>query len=1434
MKCTKKLISLILSCSLALSMPVQALADYAPDKGQDTAKEQREPDAQEAPEGEGAEEIASVKVYTGADAQTLTEGTDIRLSDGTTAVPLGENDNVAAIKALDENGNPLTAGKDFTVTSQAGQELQYVQVNGGIALQAENIMSDEWKVYNAAGEEISTIALTETENDFLAGITFTDIQLNDAVNVTLDSESETKKYYRFIPEQAGEYIIYSSNCEDDPVVYIYDENGQQLYYNDDDGSGVNFLVTASLEAGKPYFIAASNIEEGSDSYLLHISKKKGLSDLLPTAVKLDLTDNDVTSDNATPGNAKPQGTSVVTETKTEGYYDQLLSFQPSENGYYKFHVTCPNGNDLSENLAILDSTGNSLPQQDASSNYVESGQQYTVSAYLTAATQYYIALEYSESNSEFTCTAYVTSETMVSEIQASLKSEGSALVYGENGFWASSYDPDTEEEKQFFLFDKPYILSLFDITLIYENGESEAWDGVTGNRVSYSDNQQETHWEAGSQTNLITLTADGISKEILVPVKPAPKATDLKISLANTESSLTCGDENNGYWNQRYNEETGLYEEYFYFNTYNVKSLYNVQITYDNGTTYEDSLYNAVSENKVTYSDNQSSNPWQAGGANNQITVQAGDIVKTENVPVKYFYELFTGCQELKEDAAHSVAYNPETAGSGVLKFQPAVDGTYYIYSSGAADPVAELYDGNAKKIAFDDDGYDETNFFISTELKAGTIYILKTRTYSTAAGSYDVTITRKKPADSGYSSLEGMDLSGKYINLALVVDTTGSMSDIISNVRRTLTEFVNAIAGTKATLRISLIDYRDIIEDGKESTVLHYSPSLSVWFENKDIDALTEQIGGLGADGGGDEPESVVDALGNLVQPETMTFNASAAKFAFLVTDASYKEENQHGIKDMAEMITLLKEKGIATSVITRKSNYEIYRDLTVQTGGTLINVEGNFSNAMGRFAARIAQGTEDYNPDTSIIPVEKITLGEDLSVPEGKIKNFRPIFTPANATEKGVYWQIENPEIAKVSENTTDGILVVQGIQEGKTKIIARSKDGGYTASFELTVTKSVYTGSKMESCDIDEILAELGNLGSAIKDLVYYGDLNPEVAGDKQASIYNAIKQTDKNILFAYSDKAGNFSYQWKFAGKDITNAAVAVVFGINVNDAASATKQAADATKLTQYATFDFKHEGSLPGKANISAAIGAKFANGTYDLYYYNKTTGKLELCPTKATVSNGVVSFEISHCSSYVIGKTPAPQQQVTPTPTPTPKPDSNKPTTNKKPVKPKKGTILKSGKFRYKVTKAGSTAAFHKVSGSAATVKIPDKVKINGITYKVTSISAKAFEKNKKLTKVTIGKNVTDIGDNAFKNCKKLTKVTIGAGVKKIGKNAFASCPKLGSITIKSTKLSKVGKNAFKGIKPTAKIKVPSSKLKKYKKLLKGKGQGKKVKITK
>ena len=94
----------------------------------------------------------------------------------------------------------------------------------------------------------------------------------------------------------------------------------------------------------------------------------------------------------------------------------------------------------------------------------------------------------------------------------------------------------------------------------------------------------------------------------------------------------------------------------------------------------------------------------------------------------------------------------------------------------------------------------------------------------------------------------------------------------------------------------------------------------------------------------------------------------------------------------------------------------------------------------------------------------------------------------------------------------------------------------------------------------------------------------------------------------------------------------------------------------------------------------------------------------------------------------------------------------------------------------------------------------------------------------------------VTEIAANAFKDCKKLKKVIIGKNVSNIGKKAFYGCSKLQTIKVKTSKLvsNRIGKQAFKGIYKKAVIKVPKKQLKVYKKLLKTRGIGKKVKIKK
>ena len=177
------------------------------------------------------------------------------------------------------------------------------------------------------------------------------------------------------------------------------------------------------------------------------------------------------------------------------------------------------------------------------------------------------------------------------------------------------------------------------------------------------------------------------------------------------------------------------------------------------------------------------------------------------------------------------------------------------------------------------------------------------------------------------------------------------------------------------------------------------------------------------------------------------------------------------------------------------------------------------------------------------------------------------------------------------------------------------------------------------------------------------------------------------------------------------------------------------------------------------------------------------------------------------------------------------------------KPDVPAAGTSLKEKTGReFKVTESDGSESKPSVTltklsakeKKAKKVTIPKTVTINNVKYRVTGIAAKAFKNSKKLQTVVIPDTVTEIGTGSFEGCKKLKSVTIGKNVTSIGKNAFKNCKNLKKITVKSTKLKKVGKGALTGINRKCVIKVPKKQLKSYKRLFKGKGQKKSVKIKK
>ena len=134
----------------------------------------------------------------------------------------------------------------------------------------------------------------------------------------------------------------------------------------------------------------------------------------------------------------------------------------------------------------------------------------------------------------------------------------------------------------------------------------------------------------------------------------------------------------------------------------------------------------------------------------------------------------------------------------------------------------------------------------------------------------------------------------------------------------------------------------------------------------------------------------------------------------------------------------------------------------------------------------------------------------------------------------------------------------------------------------------------------------------------------------------------------------------------------------------------------------------------------------------------------------------------------------------------------------------PKAGTSYTISGNEYKISKPGAEVILVKTSKTTKNVTVPAQIYAQGITYKVTSIGAKAFNNNKKLTKVTIGTNIVKINSNAFFNCKNLKTVTIKSvrlTKKAANKKAFKNAHKKLVIRVPK-KVKKIYKKIFKGLK--------------------------------
>lgn len=142
-------------------------------------------------------------------------------------------------------------------------------------------------------------------------------------------------------------------------------------------------------------------------------------------------------------------------------------------------------------------------------------------------------------------------------------------------------------------------------------------------------------------------------------------------------------------------------------------------------------------------------------------------------------------------------------------------------------------------------------------------------------------------------------------------------------------------------------------------------------------------------------------------------------------------------------------------------------------------------------------------------------------------------------------------------------------------------------------------------------------------------------------------------------------------------------------------------------------------------------------------------------------------------------------------------------------------GDKVKIGNINYTIinaaAKGGNVNVYKLQNNKINSVTIPNSVKINNNSYKVTKLSDNIFSFNYNLKRITLGKNISTIPNSCFRGSKEIINITI--------KN-------------QNIELDNVGKKAFSGLSRKIKIKVPKGKVSAYKRIFTKRGLNKYAKV--
>ena len=171
-------------------------------------------------------------------------------------------------------------------------------------------------------------------------------------------------------------------------------------------------------------------------------------------------------------------------------------------------------------------------------------------------------------------------------------------------------------------------------------------------------------------------------------------------------------------------------------------------------------------------------------------------------------------------------------------------------------------------------------------------------------------------------------------IEVCFVLDTTGSMSSLIEGAKRKIWSIANDVAGAKPTpeVKFGLIGYRD----RKDAYIT------KVYDLTDDIDSIHDKLTEFRAQGGGDTPESVNQALNEAVTKMSWDKDPKALKIVFLVGDAPPHMDYKDDVKYQETCLAAVKQDLIINTVQCggNRDTAKVWQDVANRSEGSYVAI--------------------------------------------------------------------------------------------------------------------------------------------------------------------------------------------------------------------------------------------------------------------------------------------------------------------------------------------------------------------------------------------------------------------------------------------------------------------------------------------------------------